>query len=67
MFVGDARGDVELINKRKYFKSHIFEKLRKPLNRHNPDQLQADIRYMPRLSGDLGKPCPSLSDRGSWK
>ncbi|EDR13863.1 uncharacterized protein LACBIDRAFT_304964 [Laccaria bicolor S238N-H82] len=55
LFVGDAGDDVELMNKRKYFKSRIFEKLRKPLNRHNPDQLQADTRYMPRLSGDAGE------------
>jgi hypothetical protein len=61
LFEGDAEGDVELINERKYFKTRIFEKLRKPLSKQNHDQLQADTRYMPRLSGDAGKPA-SASD-----
>ncbi|KIJ96017.1 hypothetical protein K443DRAFT_682616 [Laccaria amethystina LaAM-08-1] len=55
LFEGDAEGDVELINERKYFKTRIFEKLRKPLSKQNHDQLQADTRYMPRLSGDAGE------------
>jgi hypothetical protein len=59
LFEGDAEGDVELINERKYFKTRIFEKLRKPLSKQNHDQLQADTRYMPRLSGDAGKPPPA--------
>jgi len=48
--------------KRKQFKSRIFEKLRKPLNEQDPDHNQADVRYMPRLSGDAGKPAFLVSD-----
>jgi len=49
------------IQERKQFKSRIFEKLRKPLNSTEPDDIQADARYMPRLSGDAG----DMPDPGS--
>ena len=55
LFKGSAEGDPEKQAKRKHFKYRIFEKLRKPLDPENPDNSQADVRYMPRLSGDIGK------------
>ena len=56
LFRGAAAAGSETEVKRRDFKSRVFEKLRKPLDETNPDHSQADVRYMPNLSGDAGKP-----------
>lgn len=63
MFKGRATDDSKK-QERKQFKSRIFEKLRKPLDETDPDHNnQADVRYMPRLSGDAGNPAFLVSDK----
>lgn len=46
----------------KGYKTGIFDKLRKRLDNDDPDPNHASVTYMPRLSGDAGKPPVPGSD-----